>query len=130
MKRIRLLVVPVVVVLAAVATNVASANNGAQTTNFTAAYGFAAFGQDGNFVCTETRIVKVAPNAFTKDSATCLVTEATYTPGTYAAAGIWTSDYEYFINPGHNFIRFAIGGDITIVENGDGTYTWYVTAYY
>src|SRR5262249_16704539 len=102
----------------------------AQTTNFTAAYGFAAFGQDGNFVCTETRIVKVAPKAFTKDSATCLVTDATYTPGTYPAAGLWTSDYDYFINPGHNTIRFAIAGEITIVDNGDGTYTWYVTAYY
>jgi hypothetical protein len=130
MKQFRLLVVPVVVVLAAVVTNVASADNGAQTTNFTAAYGFAALGQDGNVVCTETRIVKVAPKAFTKDSATCLVTDATYTPGTYPAAGIWYSDYEYFINPGHNFVRPAIAGDITIVDNGDGTYTWYVTAYY
>jgi hypothetical protein len=74
--------------------------------------------------------VKVAPKAFTKDSATCLVTGGNFAPGTYPAAGNWVSDYEYFINPGGGFWRPAVSGDITITDNGDGTTTWQVAAYY
>ncbi len=129
MKWARLLVLPVVV-FAAVVTNAASANNGAETTNFTPpVYSYAVLGSVGTFSCTETRIVKEAPKAFKKDTATCLVTGGSFTPGTYPAAGNWYSDYEWFINPGGGVLN-PVSGNITITANGDGTTTWEITAYY
>lgn len=132
--RFRFLALFAAVVAAASMTSVAFAGdgnngNGATTATFNASYSYFVFGQNGIFNCSETRIVKTAPNAFTKDSATCQVT-GDFTPGTYPAAGNWVSDYEYFINPGGGAWRPALSGNIVITSNGDGTTTWLVTAYY
>jgi len=102
--------------------------NGATTINFNASYGWGALGGTGNWHCQETRIVKTDPKAFIKDSATCLVTGSGFTAGTYPAVGTWYSDYEYFYGGG--VVRTPISGNITITDNGDGTWTWDVTAYY
>ena len=121
----------------------ALAGNGAQTTHFTAAY--------SSFTCAGERIVKTDPKGFTKDSETCSFTDLTeFPPGTYAITvgpetateSHWASDYELFVVgiggphcdpmwvPFGNCIRQAVSGTIVVTDNGDGTGTLRVTAYY
>jgi hypothetical protein len=115
----------------------ALAGNGAETTHFTVAY--------ASFTCTGERIVKVAPNPFTKDSETCTYTDLSEfdPPGTYAIPPMfWVSDYEIgYVARGSptcdSFpqypdvcIRVAVSGNIVVIDNGDGTGTLQITAYY
>lgn len=121
----------------------ALAGNGAETTHFTAAY--------SSFTCAGERIVKTTPKVFTKDSETCTFTDLSeFPPGTYAITvgpesateSHWASDYELFVVgiggpncdpmwvPFGNCIRQAVSGSIVVTDNGDGTGTLQVTAYY
>jgi hypothetical protein len=123
----------------------ALAGNGAQTIHFTAVY--------DSFTCTGERIDKTAPKAFTKDSETCTYTDLSqFDPaGTYAIVPRtepvgpgethWASDYEYWAvgTSGPNCIpewliygclRTAVSGTIVVTDNGDGTGTLDVVAYY
>lgn len=119
------------------------AGNGATTVHFNVAY--------ASFTCAGERIVKAAPRAITKDSESCTFTDLSeFAPGTYAittgpesaTASHWASDYELFVvgtaGPGCDpvwvpfgyCIRQAISGTIVVTDNGDGTGTLEVTAYY
>ena len=130
MKKLWLLAVLVVALAGAgVATGVATANNGAQTSHFTAAY---FNGQGGFFTCSGERIVKTAPQAFTKDSETCTISDlSTWPPGTYpivtsplpppASWAIWFSDFDG---------QQAVSGTIVVTDNGNGTGTMTIDAYY
>jgi hypothetical protein len=122
----------------------ALAGNGAETIHFTAVY--------SSFTCAGERIDKVTPKAFTKDSETCTFTDLTeFSPGTYAIVprtepegpgeSHWASDYEYWTvgTSGPNCIpewliygciRTAVSGTIVVTDNGDGTGTLEVAAYY
>ena len=103
-----------------------NSNNRATTENFSISYDSA-----GHFDCDETRIVKVSPKAFTKDSGTCVVTGSRVAAGSYTLPDFgWLSDYEYFIVPGDGTLRPAVSGNIEVFDNGDGTQTWDITAYY
>ena len=136
MKRLRLLLVGAVAAVALVTANVATANNGATTIEFTTpVYTYISvpgFGVNGLFNCTGTRIIKTGPKAFVKDSETCHVTGGPFAPGTYPILPTWfASDYEWWLNyPGPPIFRAPIDGNITIVDNGDGSTTWHITAYY
>jgi hypothetical protein len=114
---------------AGAATGVAAADNGATTAHFTAAY---FNGQGGFFTCSGERIAKTAPKAFTKDSETCTISDlSTWPPGTYpivtsplpppAEWAIWFSDFDG---------QQAVSGTIVVTDNGDGTGTMNIDAYY
>jgi hypothetical protein len=97
------------------------ANNGALTTHFTASY---YNGQGGFFTGAGERIVKTGPKAFTKDSETLLISDiATWPAGTYiiGSTASWFSDFDG---------QTAVSGTIVVTDNGDGTGTMYVVAYY
>jgi hypothetical protein len=121
----------------------AFAGNGAQTTQFAGSY--------DSFTCVGVRIVKSAPKAFTKDSETCTFTDLTqFPPGTYKIVDFWSttpgagetywfSDYEILDVAADDPIcvpdypvcyRSAVSGTIVSTDNGDGTGTLTVTAYY
>ena len=122
MKKIVVLVVSVCALVGlGSASSVASASNGTQTTHFTAVY--------GQFTCAGERIVKTAPKAFVKDSETCLDSSGTgdLPAGTYDFSGLWASDYEYFT---FGTFRIAVSATIVVTDNGDGTTTWNIVAYY
>ncbi len=101
--------------------SVALAANGAQTTHFTAAYDN---GQGGFFTCAGERIVKTAPKAVTKDSETCTISDvATWPAGTYVigSGAFWISDFDG---------QVAVSGTIVVTDNGDGTGTMDIVAYF
>jgi hypothetical protein len=120
MKRIMLLVL-VVFALAGtgIASGVATANNGADTTHFTASYTDPVFGP---VVCAGERIVKTAPKAFTKDSEDCTILNG-FPAGTYACAdfGGWFSDFDGL---------FTLDCTFVVTDNGDGTSNNHIVAYY
>jgi hypothetical protein len=104
---------------ASVGSGVATADNGAQTVHFTAAYTDPFFGP---VTCSGERIVKTAPKAFTKDSETCLIPNG-FPAGTYTPAdfGGWFSDYDG---------TFTTDVTVVVTDNGDGTSTSHIVAYY
>lgn len=126
---LRVAVLTVVLAVGGLAAGVATAGNGASTAHFTAAYDN---GQGGFFTCSGERVTKTAPNAFTKDSETCTISDlstwpaGTYTitpsptppPGNYA---FWFSDFDGSI---------AQSGTLVVTDNGDGTGTMNITAYF
>ena len=105
----------------------AGENTGASTAHFTATYdNGSSFG--GIFTCSGERIVKTAPKAFVKDSATCKISDiATWPAGTYIIGGtgpdgaVWFSDYDG---------ATAVSGTLVVTDNGDGTGTMNIAAYY
>jgi hypothetical protein len=110
-----------------VASSVATANNGATTTQFTAAYQLtgSAFA-----TCSGVNIQKTAPQAFNKDSETCLLSgdDGVFPLGTTTYGfGVWFSDY-YFFSLGQ--VVYAHTVTVTKVDNGDGTFTLDIVAYY
>ena len=118
------------------------AGNGASTVHFTASY--------DSFTCAGERIVKTAPKGFTKDSETCTFTDvAAFPTGTYDIVGQavpesptqshWASDYDILYTPAGSpgcivgppiCVRVAVSGTIVVTDNGDGTGTLVVVAYY
>lgn len=128
--KIRILVLPLVVLAAIVATaGIAVAGNGATATPFkftdTAA----------GVSCSGVHIVKAGPNAVHKESETCIDTFGYLSPGTFSLAGAWASDYHHYIlhEPWPVVItdpNVAISGTIVVTDNGDGTFTWNAVSYY
>ena len=130
MKKFRLLALFVALMAAVCVTaSVAVAGNGANTVPWKASYDLPGFG--GHWECSGVRIVKDAPKAFVKDSETCTFSDqASYiAPGTYTEADFgWASDYELFVL--HVGIRIAASHTTVITDNGDGTGTLQIDAYY
>lgn len=126
MKLVQLTPVVLVAVGALLAAAAGGAANGATTTHFTASYG------PPQVTCSGERIVKTGSKGFVKDSETCIVATDFYAPGTYYLAdpsfGGWCSDVEGFAPT--PTCRLAIGGTLVSSDNGDGTFTWSITAYY
>lgn len=144
-KKSRLLALFFVVLTAVFVTaNVAGADNGSTTTQFTVAYDNAApeiGGDPGLVTCDGNRIVKTGPKPYVKDSETCVVTGQTSGPlfpaGTSSLVPDpgpvykWFSDYELFVAyPPFTCFRPAVSGTITVKNKKDGTSTWTITAYY
>ncbi len=118
------------------------AGSAAKTVHFTASY--------SSFTCAGERIVKTEPKSFIKDSETCTFTDLTeFAPGTYAIVGQavpesptqshWVSDYDILYTPAGSpgcvvgppiCFRIAVSGTIVVTDNGDGTGTLVVVAYY
>lgn len=123
-------------------SSTAFASNGATATPFKASYdNGATLSTVPHFTCSGARIAKAS---FVKDSETCLVTgdttgfvagtfQSTTFDGTYGwgpmppysfdgnGNGAWASDFDALP---------AISWTITSVDNLDGTFTWYIVAYY
>jgi len=112
----------------ALVPGIARASSGAVTTRYTAA-GFN--GPGGFFSCNGERIAKTGPNAVVKDSETCSMSDiSTFPPGTYVGNpfvvinGVpqrWASDFDG---------QIATSVIEVVTDNGDGTGTLQITAYY
>jgi hypothetical protein len=131
LKKFRLLALFAVLIAAVCVTaSVAVAGNNATTTQWKASYDLPGLG--GHWECSGARIVKDAPKAFIKDSETCTFSDLStyFAPGTYTQADFgWLSDYEYFVlSPSSN--RLATSHTTLITDNGDGTGTLQISAYY
>ena len=103
----------------------ASADSGATVNHFSVTY-------PGNLAtCSGNRIEKAGANEFVKDVETCVtVIDVGLAPGTYSAVDLgWCSDYNAVIFD-ESACNLAISGHVTISDNGDGTFTWNVVAYY
>lgn len=103
----------------------ASAGNGATVHHFSVTY-------PGNLAtCSGNRIEKPGANGFVKDVETCVtVIDVGLGSGTYSAVDLgWCSDYNAVIFD-ESSCNPAISGHVTIGDNGDGTFTWDVVAYY
>ena len=120
MKRIMLLVFAVFALAGAgLGPSVAAANNGANTTHFTASYTDPVLGP---VVCAGERIVKTAPHAFIKDSEDCTILNG-FPAGTFSCTdfGGWFSDFDGM---------FTLDCTLVITDNGDGTSNNHIVAYY
>lgn len=129
MKTLQLALVCAVVSIAALFTSTALAGNGAETTQFKPPQYPSAIG--GTWTCSGVRIVKTEPKAFTKDSQTCTISNlTTLPPGTYVGDPLfvvgglnwfWQSDYDG---------QVATNVTLTVTDNGDGTGTVELVAYF
>jgi hypothetical protein len=103
------------------AASVATANNGAVTTHFSAAY-VDIIG--GPLVCSGENIFKSGPKGFNKDSETCLILNG-YPAGVYTFT--WCSDSA---PPSASAGLCTNNVTETVTSNGDGTSTSSIVAYY
>lgn len=128
MRRFLLLTVTGMVTICAMSVGFASAGNGSATTQFFTSY------NDTNGVysaCTGTRVVQ--KDGTVKDSATCILSGDTSrlvsgtvvgNPGYCLNAvcwAAWVSDFD---------AKIAKSVNLKLINNGDGTFTQKVTAYY
>ena len=128
MRRFLLLIVTGMVTICAVNVGSAFAGNGSATSQFFTSY------TDTNGVesdCTGTRVVQ--KDGTVKDSATCMLSGDTSrlvagtikgNPGYCLNAvcwAAWVSDFDG---------KIAKSVNLTLIDNGDGTFTQKVTAYY
>ena len=135
MKRLLFAATTVALVAAMFLPAATMASNGAQTTPFSATYTAGAT----TFTCSGANIYKTAPNAFNKDSETCLVSgdvsgiaAGTYSGnpwGYYPTFGTaeWLSDSS---SGSMSVGLIATSWTATFVDNGNGTFTEYIVAYY
>jgi hypothetical protein len=102
----------------------ASADSGATVHHFAVTY-------PGNLAtCSGNRIEKAGAKGFVKDVETCVTVIDVGLVGTYSAVDLgWCSDYNAVIFD-ESACNPAISGQVTISDNGDGTFTWDVVAYY
>jgi hypothetical protein len=124
-----LLLVPALVCLLIFASS-AAASSGAQVLHFSVTY------PGGVANCTGNRITHTASGTtFIKDVETCIVNGDfnPYPPGTYdvnsPTIGGWCSDVDGAIFD-LSTCNLATSGHITVTDNGDGTFTWNIVAYY
>ena len=104
------------------------AANGAITAHFTAEY-FNGLG--GFFMGAGERIVKTGPKAFTKDSETLLISDiSTWPAGTYVIVVEFPEDSETGFATWFSDFDGSMAVSGTITDNGDGTGTMKVEAYY
>jgi hypothetical protein len=129
MRRFFLLTVTCMVTICAVGVGFASAGSGSTTTPFAAGY------TDGNGVwssCTGTRVVQ--KDGTVKDSETCILSGDT----SRLVEGTVTGNPNYCLNAvcWPTWVSDAGDGKIAksvilkLINNGDGTFTEKVTAYY
>src|SRR5262245_40819015 len=127
MRRFFLLTVAGMVTICAVSVGLASAGGGSTTTQYTTSY----FDHGVESDCTGTRVVQ--KDGTVKDSATCILSGDTSrlvagtvkgNPG-YCLNAVcwpaWVSDFDG---------KIAKSVSLTLSDNGDGTFTQKVTAYY
>ena len=119
--RLRLLVLAFACVLA-FAASASAQSTGATVQHFTFVNPY-----NGD-VCTGNRITHEGTNSFVKDVETCITSSAlppgTYDIGTDLGGFRWCSDFNGApCNP-------ATSGHVTVTDNGDGTFTWEIVAYY
>jgi hypothetical protein len=129
--RLRLLVLlALLCVLASAAT--ASASSGAIVTHFAVTY------PGGVASCTGNRITHTTVGTtFIKDVETCTLTQLAVfnpaPPGTWdvngPVVGGWCSDVDGLIFNDAT-CNLATSGHVTVTDNGDGTVTWDIVAYY
>src|SRR5262245_33207618 len=130
MRRFFLLTVAGIVAVCAVSVGLASAGGGSQTTQFDEVYFVEALQLQHN--CTGTRVVQ--KDGTVKDSGTCILSGAGVShlvPGTitgnpdYTLGGVhfdyWGSDHDGL---------HATSVILKLIDNGNGTFTQKVTAYY
>jgi hypothetical protein len=129
--RLRLLVL-LAVVCALTLTASASAGSGATVTHFAVTY------PGGIATCSGNRITHTTSGkTFIKDVETCTLTQLDVfnpaPPGTWdvnsSVVGGWCSDFDGFIFNDAT-CNLAISGQVTVTDNGDGTVTWDIVAYY
>ena len=125
--RLRLLVLLTVACVLASAAS-ASASSGATVMHFAVTY------PGGVANCTGNRITHTTGGTtFIKDVETCTLTQLDVfnpaPPGTWdvnsPVVGGWCSDFDGFIS-----CNLATSGHVTVTDNGDGTVTWDIVAYY
>jgi hypothetical protein len=117
--RLQLLVLLALACVLAFAASASAHSSGATVQHFT----FTDPGGGGT--CNGNRITHTGTNPFIKDVETCIVTFAFLQPGTYDLTDmVWCSDFD-----GAPCNR-ATSGRLTVTDNGDGTFTWDVVAYY
>ena len=109
----------------AFAASASARSNGATVQHFSVTY------PDGSATCDGNRITQPGGKPFIKDVETCLVNGPFIAAGTYNLAdpdlvfGFWCSDFD-----GFETCNQAIAGRLTSTDNGDGTFTWEIVAYY
>lgn len=123
-----------------------AAGQGATATQFSLSYYQPGFPTGALWTCSGVHIVQTNPhNAFVKDSETCLATGNTagYAAGTYTndpgsltgyiaglGAGMpWYSDYWYSVT-GNLVPPSSDNWTITEIDNGNGTFTIHIVAYF
>jgi hypothetical protein len=105
---------------------VASADNGATTTQFKASYTY----NGVLWTCSGVNVYKTAPKGFNKDSESCQLSgdEGLYPLGTSVyGAGVWISDSQA---PSHSAGLLDQTFTVTKTANADGTYTLDIVANY
>ena len=141
MKKLLSLGVFIVLMLSTVAVGTASAGNGEQVTPFKATYyvknGFVIIGTP---TCEGRHIVGPPAKPFVKDSQTCRVERAGFIAGTYSNGGDCAarngSNWGYFPPLGCSYWLSDYNGATAsrwtnvVTDNGDGTFTEDVVAYY
>ena len=130
--RLRLLVLLTVACVFASAASASARADGASVLHFSVTY------PGGIAACTGNRITHTAGGgAFIKDVETCVLSDLAefdpFPPGTWdvnsSVVGGWCSDVDgaIFNDPTCNL---ATSGHVTATDNGDGTVTWDIVAYY
>jgi hypothetical protein len=122
--KVRLLIAVVFAGCSLSFAGMASADSGATVHHFSVIY-------PGNLAtCSGNRIEKTGAKWFVKDVETCVTVIDVGVVGTYSAVDLgWCSDYNAVIFD-ESACNPAISGQVTINDNGDGTFTWDVVAYY
>jgi hypothetical protein len=128
--RLRLSVLLLAVACALMVAASASASSGATVTPFAGTY------PGGIATCTGNRITHTTGGTtFIKDVETCIVlADFSEGPGTYdvnsPVVGGWCSDFDSFLTGDFTNCNLAVSGHLTVTDNGDGTVTWDIVAYY
>jgi hypothetical protein len=127
MKKFFLLAVSVCALAGLSVAGVASADNGATTTQFKASYQLG----DAAATCSGVNVYKTAPKAFNKDSETCQLSgdDGFFPVGTSVwGYGVWISDSG---SDSHSYQQLAQSFTATKTLNADGvTYTLSIVANY
>jgi hypothetical protein len=130
--RLRLLVTLALACVVAFAVSASAQAGGATVTHFSVTY------PGGLATCSGNRITHVSDGkTFIKDVETCTLTQLDVfnpaPPGTWDVnspeVGGWCSDVDGFIFNDAT-CNLAISGHVTVTDNGDGTVTWDIVAYY
>ena len=126
--KLRLLVTLAFACVVAFAVSVSAQASGANVLHFSVTY------PGGIATCSGNRITHTTSGkTFIKDVETCIVNGAFIPVGTWDVnspeVGGWCSDVDGAIFD-QSTCNPATSGHITVSDNGDGTFTWDIVAYY